>query len=135
MLKVTVSVPEASIKAIKKAIEKKLIQVLEDVSLQTYNYILTNEYPYFSGSYISSWNINAGSPDTSYNAPLLNQNAYPVPTVKMQLGISNAYQPVYISNYAPHSMDVEVLGTPRHPTPWLIAAGARNHTLMSYRYF
>lgn len=135
MLKVTVTVPEASIKAIKKAIEKKLIQVLEDVSLKTYNYILTHDYPYYSGSYIASWNINVGSVNRSYKAPG-EPNDYSPPMLQKSLNISNPYQTVYLSNYAPHSYQVEVLGTPSHPKDgWYIAAEARYNTLMSYKFY
>lgn len=135
MLKVSVKIPDASLKAIKKAVEAKLMKVVEEVSLKTYNYILTHDYPYHSGSYISSWNINVSSPDRSFNAPA-EPNKYPAPTVKLDLNLSNPYQKVYLTNYAPHSYQVEVIGTPTHPNDgWYIAAEARYNTLLSYRFF
>lgn len=135
MLKVSVKIPDAAMRKVKQAIEAKLKEHLELISLQIYNYIVTHDYPYYSGSYASSWNIQSGTPDKSFNKPLLNRGYYPEPDVKMALKVNNVYDKVYISNYTPHAAQVELSGTPNHPTPWLIATEARNATIMRYRFF
>lgn len=135
MLKVSVKIPDASLKAIKRSIEAKLKERLELVALQAYNYIVTHEYPYYSGSYASSWNIQAGTPDKSYNQPLLNRGYYPEPDVKLGFKVNNVYDKVFISNYTPHARMIELSGSPTHPTPWLIAASARDATVLRYRFF
>lgn len=125
---------------IRSLIEKKISETTERVALKIYNSILLNEFPFYSGSYISSWNINVGSPDTSFNPPsdwgTKGPNVqYAVPQIKYDLGNINPYQSVFISNYAPHAAIVEFDGTPRHPDPWMIAHHAANSSVSSFRFF
>lgn len=136
MLKATVRIPKSSMDKLKRIIEAKCVQVLEEVSLKTYNYIVgPSEHPYFSGSYIASWNISVGSMDSSYKQPMMQRGVYKSPNLKFDLNIQNPYQAVYITNSAPHAAQVELEGTPTHEYPWMVAASARNATLMSYRFF
>lgn len=125
---------------IRRLIEKKSSEVVEHVALKTYNAILLNEFPYYSGSYISSWNINVGAPDTSFNAPSAwgtrGPNVqYAIPEVKYDIDQVNPYQSVFISNYAPHAYQVEFNGTPKHPDPWMIAHHAVSSASTSFRFF
>lgn len=133
MLTATVKIPKSSMDLLKRIIEAKCVQVLEEVSLKTYNYILTHDYPYYSGAYISSWTINVDSPEkVSHEAHRLNE--YSEPNVQLALNIQNPYQTVFIANYADHAYKVEVLGTPTHPRDgWWIASEARWNTLLSAR--
>lgn len=135
MLTATVKIPTSSMDKLKRIIERKAMQVLEDVSLKTYNYILTHDYPYYSGAYISSWTISVDTPEkVSHEAHRAGE--YTAPNVQMALNIQNPYQPVYISNYADHSFKVEYLGTPTHPKEgWYVASEARWNTIGSYRFF
>lgn len=135
MLKVSVNIPEASLKAVRKAVEAKLKERLELIALQTYNYIVMHEQPYYSGSYASSWNIRAGTPDRSFNKPVFKRDVYAPADTEMAINIPNVYSKVYISNYVPHAREVELVGTPSHTFPWMIAASARNATLLRYNFF
>lgn len=137
MLKFTVTVPETSVAAIKKAVERKARESVELVALKIYNTIVTGseggDYPYYSGSYISSWNIQYSSPDTSYNKPYRNRGYYIAPSPV--LGLSGEGNVIYISNYVPHAGQVELEGTPSHPSPWMQAHRAVNDVIGKYRFF
>lgn len=135
MITVSVKIPEATLTKVRKAIEVKLKAHVEEIALHAYNYIVTHEYPYYSGSYASSWNIRGGAPDKSYKKPEFKRGVYPEPDVKRDFNITNVYQTIYISNYVPHAAEVELVGTPTHTFPWRIAAEAKNATLMKYRMF
>lgn len=135
MITFKVNVPEASLKTIKAAIDRKVAEVLEFAALKTYNYILTHEYPYWSGAYVSSWNISVGSPDTSFNVSKLDKGVYLPPEIRFDLGTVGANDTIFISNYASHSYQIEYDGTPRHDGGYYIANQAVNNTLMSSKYF
>lgn len=120
---------------LRKQVEETLSRVVVDVAVKTYNNILHQEFPYYSGSYISSWNISVGSPDTSYNEPLWQRGVYLAPREAKTLSIASPYQTVYISNYTPHAYQVEYDGTPKHLGGWYIATAAKNNTIMSYKFF
>ena len=139
MLKFSVTVSEASIAAIKKAVEAKAREVMELAAVKIYNTIVTGseggDYPYYSGSYISSWTIQAGSPKTAFKQPYFNPGMYDAPDPVLGIKGGEQTQVIYISNYAPHAGQVELSGTPRHTMPWMQAHMAVNDVVGKYRFF
>ncbi len=132
-----------------KAIEKHVKDVTEQIAVRTYNYILDNEFPYFSGAYISSWRISAGSIDYSFNpAPAfqpaerdvgiresISRGIHEVPTnINSVIGLK-PFESVYITNSVPHAYKVENEGTNTSKfLPWKIAAHSVNNALVGYNY-
>jgi hypothetical protein len=135
MVTIGFKIPAGALEACRRQIEEKLSRVVVDVAAKTYNNILHQEFPYYSGAYISSWRISVGSPDRSFNEPLWQRGVYLAPREVRGLSIASAYQPVYISNYAPHAGKVEYEGTPKHSDGWYIATAAKNNTILSYKFF
>lgn len=135
MVTIGFRIPQGALEACKKQIESKLATIVADVATKTYNSILRSSWPYYSGSYISSWNISVGSKDSSYNDPVWQRGVYLAPREVKTLSVPSAYTKVYISNSTPHAMQVEIDGTPTHDGGWYIAAHARNNTLGSYKFF
>lgn len=128
-----VKISKAAFKNVEKYIKKRVTEITESVSLKIYNGIILGEYPYWSGSFISSWRLSIGSPDTSYNAPG-NIGQYSVPGVKYDLKVRFG-QTVFISNNAPHAYQVEFMGTPRHKGEgWYVAHHAVNNTVLTYKF-
>ena len=130
-------IDKSSLKSVNGFIEKQLTKITEQVGVKTYNQILLGSYPYWSGSYISSWNISSGSPDKTVNAPPKDrsQNVYAVPEIIYRVENVQPYQPIYISNYTPHSYKVEYMGTKYSPHEgWYVATNAVNTISLSYRF-
>ena len=133
-MEIKFEVSKKKLDKLEKFIKKKLTQITENVGVQTYNMILTGEYPYYSGSYISSWNISVGSPDLKYNVPSGLRGAWSIPEVIYSLSGVSFGQNIYITNAAPHASLVEYEGTPTHPeNGWYIAAHAKNQILLTYK--
>lgn len=139
MLKFSVTVSEASIAAIKKVVEAKAREVMELAAVSIYNKIVTGsegtDYPLYSGSYIASWKIQAGSPDTGYKQPYWNKNLYDAPDPVLGVVGAENLNVIYVSNYVPHAGDVELSGTPRHPSPWMQAHYAVNDVVGKFKFF
>ena len=135
MVTIGFRIPQGALEACRKQIESKLSRVVADVAVKTYNSILHQEFPYYSGSYISSWNINIGSSDRSYNEPVWQRGVYIAPREARAITLPSAYSKVYLTNAAPHAYQVEYEGTPKHSGGWEIATAARNNTVMSYKFF
>jgi hypothetical protein len=135
MVTIGFRIPQGALEACRKQIESKLARVVADVAVKTYNNLLHQDFPYWSGSYISSWNISAGSPDTNYNTPLWTRGVYIAPRESRGITVPSAYTKVYISNYTPHASLVEYSGTKTSNfQPWYIATSARNNTVLTYKY-
>lgn len=123
-----------------KAIENHVVEVTESLATKVYNHIILNDYPYWSGSYISSWNINIGSIDPSYNEPPSwgsseEKVSYSVPEIVNKLHGLKPYQAVYVSNATPHAEKIEDSGTKTSEyTPWKIAYHAFNNVSKSFVY-
>lgn len=128
---------------VRKLIGDKVAEVTERVALKTYNYLVGfADWPYWSGSYISSWKIGIGSPDRSFNAPATRTTngpsvTYSVPDIEFHLPNKNQpYQKIYISNSTPHAFKVEYEGTKSNDYhPWLTATVARNNTVQTFKFF
>lgn len=147
MLKVSVKIPDASLKAIKKAVERKVAQFAAQVATDAYNDIIKNKEPYWSGEFYASWNVAYGRPEyirlisagvdkergQGKGADFRYQR--PKPTL-VQPNYSNPYATIYVSNAALHAYKVENIGTPTHPQGgWEIMKAAKDHVLMKYRFF
>jgi len=133
-MEIKFEVSKKNLNRLENFIKKKLAQITENIGVQTYNMILTGEYPYYSGSYISSWNLSVGSPDMNYNVPSGLRGAWTPPEIVYGLGEISFGQKVYITNAAPHASLVEYEGTPTHPeNGWYIAAHAKNQILLTYK--
>ena len=136
MVTIGFKIPAGALEACKKQIEAKLAGVVADVAVKTYNNILHQDFPYWSGSYISSWNISVGSPDRTYNEPVWTRGVYIAPREARNITLPTPYQTVYISNYTPHAGLVEYQGTKTSGfQPWHIATSARNNTVLGYKFF
>lgn len=143
MIKVTTEIKQEDIDRIKKYINKFVAKTMEKVALWTYNSIVHNSEPYWSGAYLSSWNISIGSPDKSYNTPPEYKKGkppeftYPHPseiyyfTVKEE----DIKKSIYITNAIPYASMIEYEGTPKHESPWMIATHARNNVVGSFKFF
>ena len=128
---------------IRKVIENKIVDVRNKTLIRVYNIIATmDEYPYWSGTYMASFNISVGSPDMSHVPLPTNSHGqasvhYARPRER-SLGTvtdTNPYQTGYITNAVPHAYKVEFVGTPKHPDPWMIAHHAVNSVRTSLRFF
>lgn len=139
MLKFDVKISEASMKDIRQAVEAKAREVVELAAVRIYNKIVTGsegaDFPYYSGSYIASWTIQSGSPNTSYKQPYWNKNLYDAPDPVLGVSGAEKVNTIYISNHVPHAGQVELDGTPRHPSPWMQAHYAVNDVVGKYRFF
>lgn len=137
-MNVQFKVSDAAIEKLIESVKKSITKITEDVAIQTYNLIVANErqYPYWTGSYISSWNIQAGTPNTDYNLSNdPNTETFPIPDIKYQLEGINFGEWVYITNAVPHAYLVEYMGTPTHEHEgWFTATHAVNQTVMTYKY-
>lgn len=135
MLKFDVKISEASLAAIKAAVEAKARDVMEDTAVKIFNKIVTGsegaDYPLYSGSYIASWTIQSGSPNTSYKQPYWNKNLYDAPDPVLGVSGAEKVNTIYVSNYVPHAGTVELDGTPTHPSPWMQAHYAVNDVVAS----
>lgn len=135
MLKFDVKISEASLAAIKAAVEAKAREVMEMTAVRIYNKIVTGsegaDFPYYSGSYIASWKIQSGSPNTSYKQPYWNKNLYDAPDPVLGVSGAEKVNTIYVSNYVPHAGTVELDGTPTHPSPWMQAHYAVNDVVAS----
>ena len=132
-------IPAGVMEKLEKSIKNKLAKVVENVGLQVYNTIVLGhmtgvDSPYYSGSYISSWNISKGIPRAQYNKPTGIPNTYQVPGPKLDLGGLKFGQKVFISNAAPHAKQVEYEGTPTHTGGWMVATHAKNQVVMTYKF-
>ena len=136
MVTIGFRIPQGALDACKKQIEAKLATIVADVATKTFNSILHQDFPYYSGSYISSWNISVGSRDSSYNDPVWQRGVYMAPREVKMLSVPSAYTKVYISNSTPHAAMVELDGTKTSNfQPWHIATSARNNTVLGYKLF
>ncbi len=138
-MRIELSVPDGAMAKLTKSIKRQIAKRVEDVGLKVYNTIVLGELtgvesPYFSGAYISSWEISKGIPRTKFNEPQNIRNVYARPGPKLDLGGVKFGQRVFISNASPHASIVEYEGTPTHPQPWLTATHARNQVVMTYKY-
>lgn len=136
MITVSASVSKASIARCKAYIDKQIAIRVAKAGTKIYNTIvggkLNQDFPFWSGAYISSWNYNFGSVDTSYNESPSNTKG--APAIKYQRprqqsitpNLSAPYTPLYISNSVPHAYKVEFEGTPKHLEPWMVATNAVN---------
>ena len=134
MIKLKVS--KADLMKVKKELLEKANDIRDDFAVKTYNSIVTNEshYPYWTGSYISSWNITVGDKKGKTNKSDVEDEFSP-PAPVTNLTFSSLGQPVYISNYAEHAYQVEYLGTgTHHHEGWFTANHALNTTRLSYKY-
>jgi hypothetical protein len=128
------------LKGVENYIKGEVARITESVGLKTYNSIVMGEYPYWSGSYVTSWNLSVGAPKFSINEPA-GKNEYPRPDESYYLinRKGNEYnvqfgQIVYLTNATPHAMQVEYEGTPTHDGGWYIAHEAVNQTVLSYKF-
>lgn len=139
MLKFGVKISEASLAAIKAAVEDKAREVMEMTAVRIYNKIVTGsegaDFPYYSGSYIASWKIQSGSPNTSYKQPYWNKNLYDAPDPVLGVSGGEKANVIYVSNYVPHAGQVELDGTPTHPSPWMQAHYAVNDVVGKMKFF
>lgn len=137
MITIGFKVDRADIDRLTKNIEKQVAKIAENVAVKTYNAIVTNpnQFPYYSGAYISSWTVQAGSPDMNYNTSDWVEGQYSVPQAITSIGGVSYGKPIYISNNAGHAYQVEVMGTPLHPHEgWFTAAHAVNQTVLGYSF-
>lgn len=137
-MQIKFEVSPKAIKNLEASIKKKISQVVEKVGVQVHNAVVTGNYPYYSGSYISSWNISKGSADLEYNEPSGLRSAWAKPEVIYDLnflgGVSFG-QRVYITNATPHARMVEFEGTPTHSEDgWFTATHARNQIVLTYKF-
>lgn len=136
---IELKISNADIKALTKHIEQQTADIMETIGIKTYNAITAQgNFPYWSGSYISSWKISTGtsSPsDKSYNPPdQRTRDKYPVPPNVYDIGEVKYGESVFISNYAPHAAMVESEGTPTHPDGgWHTGTAAINEVVGSYK--
>ena len=130
-------------KSLEEYIEDEMTKIVSDLGSKIYNQIILDESnsPYWSGAYITSWNLNSGSPDTSYSdpdsAPRGSNSRYPAqghfgePAIITNFKAA-PYEIVYITNYAPHAAMVEFDGTKSHPDPWMTAHHGVNTVMGLY---
>lgn len=147
MLKVSVKIPDASLKAIKKAVERKVAQFAAQVATEAYNRLIDYDKPYWSGEYLASWNVSYGRPDytrlisagvdmdrgqgkgADFHYPKLKE-------ISVVPNYSNPYATICVSNAALHAYKVENIGTPTHPDGgWGQMLATKNAILMKYRFF
>jgi len=139
MLAVRLDIPSGAMQKLERSIKSSITKAVKNVGLQVYNTIVMGNMtgvksPYFSGSYLSSWNISVGIPKASYNVPTGVPDTYPPPSPQLELGNIVYGQKVFITNTAPHARQVEEIGTPTHPGGWFVAEHAKNQVVMSYRF-
>ena len=138
-------VDKKSMTSVKKFIEKSLASITEQVALKTYNHIVdpleVGSYPYYTGSYISSWKITTvpngknDAPNKEYNPSNVEAGHYARPSIIYDIGTVLPYEKIIISNYSPHSYKVEYMGTPKHSQQgWYVANHAVNNTVMTYKF-
>lgn len=123
---------------LKRIIEKKVGVLKDEIALKLYNQIILNgsNYPYWSGGYITSFTINAGTPKVVSNESKadLSGGDYGDPEVVYSFD-SNPYETVYISNYSPHRNLVENIGTFTSDfQPWETSIQAKNVIVGMYKY-
>ena len=128
---------------VRERIADKVKQLVQDTAEEVWIRIVEgqpgNEYPYWSGSYISSWQVSFGnSVPRSYNEVELSASGLSIPGIYRAPGrdipaVPSAYTVVNISNAAPHASEVEHDGTPSHPTGWFVAYEAWAHAKMMGR--
>jgi hypothetical protein len=147
MLKFDVKIPEVSMAAIKKAVERKAAEVVAKVANDIYEDIVANKRPYWSGEYLASWNITFGHPSTLrlVSAGFDKERGqgkgadfhyFRPRDLTILPNYSNPYESIFVSNAALHSYKVEFEGTPTHPQGgWMIATGAVNDVVGKYRFF
>jgi hypothetical protein len=137
MIGIKFKVDPASVKKVEGFLQNEVAKITGQVAQRTYNSIVTNDgqYPYWSGAYISSWTIQAGSPKFVSNEGDTNQQGKyaapsPVTGFKVSFGV-----PIYITNAADHAYQVEYMGTPTHKHEgWFTANHAVYQTVLSYRF-
>lgn len=119
---ITVTFTVSDISSLKQALQLKLAQKVGRTAEKIYNKIVSGEIstPYYSGSYISSWNINVGSINGSFNYEPWKKGTFFAPDQSQGL-FAPPNTPVYVSNLVPHASRVENDGTPKHPEPWKVA--------------
>ena len=138
-MKIGFTVPKTNTAKITARIADRVAKVQGKLGSQIYNQIiLIEDVPIWSASYVSSWNLAAGSPDTSFNPPPENIKgtpnvSYAIPSVQFLENVPR-YTGVYVSNYAPHAGKVEFEGTPLHPDPWMVAHHAKNSILKGFKF-
>jgi hypothetical protein len=121
------------------SIKKSMSKITEKVGVQIYNAVISGEginYPYWSGSYVSSWRITIGTPAPSGDYNIAHRpNVFQPPTHITDLaGDATFGQHIFITNNVPHAAQVELIGTPRHPDGgWHTAAHAVNQIVYGYK--
>lgn len=122
---------EFGLDEIEKELEVHVRKAVDFYVVNTYNHIVTHDYPYWSGAYINSWVVGIGQVNSSFTqAPKdwrKSQGRFsaPAPMGSIESKLTNPYLPVYISNSAPHASMVENIGTPSNQNqPWKIATSA-----------
>lgn len=128
----------------RKLIDKFVAKKVSQIASATYNTILSNTKPKWSGQYLASWTINVGSPeykglpDAKPSKSHGGADRYYPKAGKQSVLINpdSPYQKVYITNDAHHAMMVEYEGTPTHPAEgWMIAHHALTTTVSQFRFF
>jgi hypothetical protein len=136
-------------------VERKIAQRMEKLAVTIYNTIVLGPEPIWSGAYASSWSIGVGSPDVIDNVSprairaggryIPEETFTPASPIGGAIGMLTPYEPIFISNYSMrfgpygdtpgHASIVEYQGTPKHSSPWNIAAHAKSVALTAARYF
>ena len=130
--------PQA-IETLSQSLKRSVAKLTENVGVQMYNAVISGEgvnYPYWSGSYVSSWRITIGVPASSSDYNLAHRpNVFqPPPHIPNMVGDVTFGQHIFITNNVPHATQVELTGTPRHPDGgWHTAAHAVNQIVYGYK--
>lgn len=136
MIRISTQVDKSSIARCKAYIDKQIAIRVAQAGTKIYNLIvggkLNQDFPFWSGAYISSWNYNFGSIDSSYSQ--IPTNTSGTPNIRHQRprpqailpNLSSPYTTLYISNSIPYAGKVEFQGTPNHAEPWKVAMNAVN---------
>ena len=148
-MRISFKIPEGVLTRVKAGVERRVAEKMDALAVTIYNSIVTGPQPVWSGAYASSWSIGIGSPVVIDNvSPKMARGGpsvtfAPAEPLAANLGMTNPYEPIYISNYSMRSGDagvieghagiIENVGSPRHPSPWNIAAHARNSALQTLR--
>ena len=128
-------IEKGAVQKVKEYLEEQALEIFEQLSVRTYNNIMEQRnFPYYTGSYISSWNIQAGGEDTSINLSNI-KGAYAVPSQITNIPGITLGDKVSITNYVPYAYEIEFEGTYKSDyEPWMTANHAVNIAVSTYKY-
>jgi len=134
-MNVSFKISQSALLKLEESLKKSITKITKEAAVKTYNNIVGgSDFPYWSGSFISSWKISVGSRDSEYNLANI-PGVFDIPHQITDVpGSVHFGERIYITNSTPHAYQVEVLGTPLHPHEgWFTAAHAVNQTVLSYK--